>query len=275
MIKIILSILLLILIFIFYSPSTFLNEYPKNEISYKDSLLITNALYKIANKEVDFNLYKWFPDLNFKSKYFKYNIENVYKSPDNLKAIAFISYNYQNNSNGNLKLENNMFYAGIDMALLRKSQYEPWDIYYLGYCISSGWKYRDELRFYMENYYRNGIKSQTVEAHSDKFTFQQILEKEGYILDSNNLIGINPSYIENEQIDLSNNIKLSEYVTTFKNLYGLDDKEFWTESFIWKKGLRLPDLYIFQTDSHIIMEGYILNYKIQYPDSIIQMYKEK
>lgn len=276
-IKKIVKFLFVILLFIvlIYNTHSCLRDYPKNEVSYKDSLLITNTLYKIARGDVDLNWQKIFPDLDLDSSYFRFQIENIYQSPDNLKALVFITYNYKRKMFENSPFDTNIYVAGWDIVLLRDTKYEPWELYILGYYVSSGWSEREDVRINMEKYFRYGLKSQGVHGHSDKYTFEEILEKEGYILDSNNQIVINPKYTKNERKSLSIKFPIQEYIIQFENKYGLDDEEFWTESFIWKKGIRLPDLYIFQTESHIIMEGYILNYNIQYPDSIIQMYKEK
>lgn len=274
-IKFIITILLLKSIII-YSSCSFLNEYPKNEVSYKDSLLINYALYQISKGNVHFNWYKRFPDIDFDSSYFKLQIENIYYSPDSLKALVFFTENYKDKPiEGVKKLDPNIYISGRSIALLRDSKYEPWELYFIDFFIPSRYTDREEVRILFEKYYRFWIINEVRYGHSNKYTFEEILEKKGFILDSNNQVIINPKYTRNEQIGISIKFKLNEYLIDFENKYGIDDKEFWTESIVWKKGIRLPDLYIFQTDSHIIMEDYMMNYNIQYPDSIIQMYKEK
>ncbi len=275
MIKIMLPILLLISIFIIYSSSSFLNEYPKNEVSYKDSLLITYALYQIASGNVHFNWWKRFPYVNIDSSYFKIQIENIYYSPDSLKALVFFTENYKDKPVEGVKLDTNIYISGRSIALLRDSKYEPWELYFIDFFIPSRYTDREEVRILFEKFYRFGIINEVRHGHSNKYTFEEILENRGYILDSNNEIIVNPKYTKNEQIGISNKFPYEQCLKDFKNEYGLDDKEFWTESIVWKKGIRLPDLYIFQTNSHIIKEDYMMNYNIQYPDSIIQMYKEK
>lgn len=267
--------IMLVLFLIIYTCSSFINEYPKNNVSYKDSLLINYTLDYIAQEKSNFNWYKWFSGLDLDSNYFKLQIENIYFSPDSLKALVFITYNYRRKIFENSPNDSSLYVAGRDIALLRNSKYEPWELFFINFISPSGYSDRTDVRILMEKYYRKGIKKQGVNSHSNKYTFEEILNKNGYILDENNEIVINPNITESAQIDLNINFPLENYIINVINEYGLEDEEFWTESVIWKKGIRLPDLYLFQTNSHIIMEDYIMNYNIPYPDSIIQMYKEK
>ena len=95
-------------------------------------------------------------------------------------------------------------------------------------------------------------------------------------IDSSSKVRYKPNLTRNDIIDLSiKYFKTEDILSTFKNNYTLDDPEFWTESIIWKKGLRVPWLYNFQTESHIINDKQIIEYNIPYPDSIIQMYIRK
>jgi hypothetical protein len=254
-------------------------NYPKNQIQYRDSVLIDYTLRYCFNSKNNVPkttnwryLEKDSSEINH--PYFAYFIGNIYYSPDSLKALAFYAYSTPEYTHGDNKPPIKNYY-GAAFALIRDSLNHPWQCYRLDYIAASGWDTKEEIWDVLEGYYHSRIRQQEDLVLNPNVNYYEFIDKIGMYIDSSGKVRYKPNLTRNETVILSNKYYDDSIHATFINKYTLDDPEFWTESIVWKKGLRVPWLYDFQTESHIITDDQIIEYNIPYPDSIIQMYKRK
>ena len=249
-------------------------SYKFNKMEYRDSVLIDYVLQYCFNSREKPGTTNWSISIvkkKLEHPLFSYQIGNIYYSSDFLKAIAFYSYSvpeYVKDEN-----EPEKYFYGSALALLRDSLKQPWQIYELNLIGPSGWSSKEEIWNILEEYYHSSIKHQAVQILNPNLNYYELIEKLGMFIDSSGKVRNKPTLDRNEIIKLRSTNYKDDIISKYKSEYTLDDPEFWTESIIWKKGLRVPWLYNFQTESHIIIEDQIIEYNIPYPDSIINMYK--
>jgi hypothetical protein len=81
------------------------------------------------------------------------------------------------------------------------------------------------------------------------YFFHDIKDKSEYVLDSTGAA------------------KLQKYK------FSIDEPLFWSQSLIWQKGLKMPDLYNFQTTGSVHAPKRLKEIKVDYPDSLVKLYK--
>ncbi len=253
------------------------NKYNKNKILYRDSILIDYVLNSCFRDEesvlVNSNFLRM-ENFELQHPYFSYNIGNIYYSPDSLKALVFYSYSYP--FVVPIKFDTLQYFHGAAFAMFRDSLYRPWKCYRLDYIAPGGFSNKEQVWEILEDYYHKGIKHKGLLVLNDGIDYYDLIDKQGMYIDSSGKVRIKNGLTQNDINGLSSNYdNLDSIYKTFKSKYTLDDSEFWSESIVWKKGLRVPGYYNFQTSSHIEGLNQIIEYNIVYPDSIIEMYKKK
>ncbi|MES2766126.1 MAG: hypothetical protein V4642_09675 [Bacteroidota bacterium] len=128
------------------------------------------------------------------------------------------------------------YHHGYDMVGYRLNTKEPWKIYRLGEFAPSGLKSYNRVREVFRDFY-----------------FYQFRYRTDYAWDS-----------------------VRQDMVTTRFGYNIDHTDFWTKNLIWRKGSRLPGLYIFETKGNArpgLEDAVEFPPQLQYPDSLLKLYR--
>lgn len=162
-------------------------------------------------------------------------IDTILYSPDRLKFVAFLIEHWPVHSDQN---RIDCVYTGTTLFGFRSRINEIWKIYAYG-ALPALETYNDNRLFFHNYYLGNGKFKTDGEYYWDSTTSKLI------------------------PID---------------NGYNIDDPRFWNKSIVWKIGSRVPGYYAFQTKGNVSPESddpIVILPKLQYPDSLLQLFKQQ
>ena len=199
-----------------------------------------------------------------------YETLDAYYSPDSLRTLVFVSKFCPVIKKWVKKTwtENDMDYSLNSMIGFRDSTNQPWIVYPLDTKMLTDFPNREEALALYRHYHFKEISEFMYDIN---------------VVDTN----YGAPYIDKVPIEIKSLLRGNpDPVKCYQRIigYNLGDSLFWTRSLLWQKGSRLPGLYVFQVNNCVRSdEGELWGGKpwdsrvkvpkIDYPDSILQMYK--
>ena len=230
-----------------------------SKMEYRDSMYI---IYTIKTwMDANFDSYHDYSKDNpeIKKNDVKFEIIKTFYSPDKLKLFCWLSIREKNNID--CSRPQGFYYSSSDIIGFRNSTKELWKLYPLELMKAGCFDTQDEILNQLGQYYFVEMKNHSEDVNKI-YLDKNFGGKVRYDLEQQT---INDGYGDKNNPNI-----LKDYG------YNLQDKDFWTKSLIWQKGARIKGLYNFQTLGNVQPDEdkvELLTPKVNYPDSILKLYK--